>query len=102
MTSIVIPIMLSRDKNAQPISGIWHPKESTTEVVQTNGTSTTASDNAIIRIICNPAAYVEFKQSGTSTSSDMLLPANVSEYFKIEKNEFVAVNSGTAWITWVN
>ena len=68
------------------------------------GSSSVATSNAfsensrIVRVVSTVACHLEFGTSPTAATTDLLLPANHVEYFKIEANgttKLAAIRSST-------
>jgi len=75
------------------------PLAGSTKIVVTNGTSTPFTSRAVIRIVTTTNSYIAIKSSGTASTSDMYMPANVPEYFRVNVNDFVCLgSSGTAYV----
>lgn len=80
--------------------GPW--RLSTHQSVAYTGTAGTISNavgaqTRIVRVVVTTAAYVTIGGSPTATSSDVYMPANVPDYFKInpgEKVSAIQVSSG--------
>lgn len=80
----------------------------TNQTVSVSGTSAAVtnafgSGTTVIRLVSTTDCYLKFGASPTATSSDILLPANVVEYFGASPGVKIAAlqrsSSGTLYVT---
>lgn len=89
-----------------PINGVQALFPNTHQSAAYTGTAgviTNPVKGRIVRVVCTSAAYVKVGDSPTATTSDVYVPADCPEYFRIQPGQKVSavqvVTGGTLHVT---
>ena len=89
------------DRNASPIAALRPASDESVDGTSASASSAVinATSESIVRIASSSDINIAFGATPTATTSTMLLPAGVVEYYRVLPSEKVAVLGGIAIIT---
>lgn len=82
---------------------VLRPEDDEHYVLDGSGPSSVQSDQlygVVIRVVAiDAAAFIEFGEDPTASATDMILPANTPEYFRVNYGEKIAIYGGIVDLT---
>ena len=89
------------DANAKLIR-VLKPRNGSSQAIQSDFATTAVGALSVIRVVADTQGFLAIKSSGSATSSDIYIPADQPELFKVDADDtvvyFTAGGAGTAHV----
>lgn len=100
MVSNTVP---TQENTRQPIDKAGHSipvlRLGETEKVSTGNQSTAATEDKIVRVVCDDDSHILIGADPTATTSSVYFPANHVEYISLNKADKISVLGGNMYVT---